>query len=121
MSRVAGKAIYQQQQDEVTAKLYNLWRRAKLHFKFPIRFPLIGYRGLVMILDEDEWLCIDENNNDMPIICWLDFVDQGRDALHVPVKCTRNYYHFAADKIREHVLELTEEELDKMLHQTDDE
>jgi len=117
MSRVADMPIYEQQKDEVTAKLYNLWRRAKLHIKCPIRFSLTGYQGLVMILDKDEWLCADESLNDLPVICWLEFADQGRDALHLPVQCTRNYYHFAASKIQPHVLELMEVELEKLLHQ----
>ena len=115
MSRVADMPIYKQQRDEVSAKVYNLWRRAKLHMKCPIRFSLTGYRGLIMILDKDEWLCADERQNDLPVICWLDFADQGRDALHLPVQCTLNYYHFAASKIRIHTLELMEEELERIL------
>lgn len=115
MSRVVGMPIYEHQKVEVPAKLYNLWRRTKLHYKCPIRFPLEGYRGLVMMLDENEWLCADERQNDLPVICWIEFVDQGRDALHLPIACTLNYYHFAAHKISEHVLELMEQELEKML------
>ena len=116
MSRVEGMPIYEQQKTEVAAKIYNLWRRAKLHKKCPIRFSLEGYRGLVMILDVDEWLCADERLNDLPVICWHEFADQGRDALHLPVKCTLNYYHFAASKIRAKTLELMAEELEQMLH-----
>lgn len=115
MSRVTDMPVYEQKKDEVTARLYNLWRRAKLHFNCPIRFSLPGYQGLVMLLDTNEWLCADETQNDMPVICWLNFSDQGRDALHLPVKCTLNYYHFAASKIRVHVLELMEEELEQRL------
>ncbi|MDX2506071.1 MAG: hypothetical protein QNL62_16560 [Gammaproteobacteria bacterium] len=115
MSRVVGMPVYEQQKVEVAARLYNLWRRAKLHMQCPIRFALADYRGLVMILDKDEWLCADERQNDMPVICWLKFADQGRDALHLPVQCTLNYYHFAASKIRAHVLELMAEELERML------
>ena len=116
MSRVEGMPVYVQQTVEVPAKLYNLWRRAKLHFACPMQFSLEGYRGLVMILDEHEWLCADERQNDMPVLCWLEFRDQGRDALHLPVTCTLNYYHFAAHKIRDHVLELMEQELNKRLN-----
>ena len=115
MSRVEDMPVYEQQKVEVSARLYNLWRRAKLHLQCPIRFSLSGYRGLVMILDKDEWLCADETQYDMPVICWLAFHDQGRDTLHLPVKCTLNYYHFAASKISAHVLELMEEELERIL------
>ena len=115
MSRVPGMPIYEQHKDEVSARLYNLWRRAKLHYSSPMRFSLSGYRGLVMLLDKNEWLCADERQNDMPVICWLNFLDQGRDTLHLPVQCTLNYYHFAAFKIQAHVLELMEEELQRRL------
>lgn len=116
MSRVDEMPVYEQYTVEVSAKLYNLWRRAKLHFTCPIQFSLQGYRGLVMILDENEWLCADERQYDFPVICWINFADHGRDALHLPVSCTLNYYHFAAHKIRGQVLELMEQELENMLH-----
>lgn len=116
MSRVADMPVYEQQQVEVSAKIYNLWRRSKLHLQLPVRFSLDGYRGLIMIVDKDEWLCADERQNDLPVICWLKFVDQGRDALHLPVACTRNYYHFAAAKIQAQVLELMTEELEHLLN-----
>jgi len=115
MSRVPEMPIFQQQKVEVAAKVYNLWRRARLHMKFPIRFALRDFRGLVMILDKNEWLCADETNNDFPVLCWLEFDDHGRDALHVPVQCTLNYYHFAADKIELQVLQLMQETLEQML------
>jgi len=115
MSRVADMPIFKQQQIEVSAKLYNMWCRAKLHLKFPLRFSLKGYRGLVMLLDRDEWLCADETQNDFPVICWLQFEAKGRDALHLPIKCKLNYYHFAASKIEQHVLELMEQELEQQL------
>jgi hypothetical protein len=115
MSRVGDMPVYEQLNVEVPAKLYNLWRRAKLHLIFPIRFSLEGFRGLVMILDQHEWLCADETMNDLPVICWLNFDDKGRDAIHLPVACTLNYYHFAASKIQTQVLELMEKELEHML------
>ena len=111
MSRVADMPVYKQQQVEVTAQIYNLWRRAKLHNSLPIRFSLTNYRGLVMILDKREWLCADETLNDLPVIAWLNFCDKGRDNLHLPVQCTLNYYHYAANKISAHVLDLMQAEL----------
>jgi hypothetical protein len=115
MSRVDDMPVYQQQISEVTAVHYNLWRRAKSHFTLPVRFSLNDLRGLVMILDQREWLCADESLNDLPVICWNEFVDERRDTLHLPVKCQLNYYHFAAFKIRDQVLELMELELGNRL------
>lgn len=115
MSRVDGMPVLQQQDSEVSAVHYNLWRRAKSHFTLPIRFPLKGLRGLVMILDKHEWLCADETLNDMPVISWIEFQDKGRDALHLAVSCKLNYYHFAASKICPQVLDLMQQELESRL------
>ncbi len=120
MSRVADVPIFAQRDSEVSAELYNLWRRAKLHFDVPIRLPLDDSPGFVMILEEDEWVCADETCNDLPVLAWVEFEDQGRDALHLPVKCKLNYYHFAASKVRAHALAMMAEILDQRLHQDDD-
>lgn len=107
--------VYAQRQDVVTAKLYNLWRRAKLHFPCPIRLPLADFPGMVMILEEREWVCANERQNDLPVLAWVEFEDKGRDALHKPVSCKLNYYHFAASKMRARTLELMEEMLERYL------
>ncbi|WP_456377428.1 hypothetical protein [Thiolapillus sp.] len=104
MSRIRDVPYYAQRDDEVSAKLYNLWRRAKLHFPCPIRFPLPDCPGMVMILEEREWVCADERQNDLPVLAWVEFADQGRDALHQPVRCKLNYYHFAASRMRARAL-----------------
>ena len=115
MSRVGDMPVYKQRDDEVSAKLYNLWRRAKLHFELPLRIPLEGYRGLVMVLETHEWVIVNEQENDLPVLAWVEFEDQGRDTLHLPVKCKLNHYHFAASKVRFHSLELMEAELEQKL------
>lgn len=115
MSRVEGMPVYAQHDEVVSAKLYNLWRRAKLHFDLPVRIPLADFRGLVMVLDEHEWACVDERGNDMPVLAWVEFEDQKRDAIHLPVKCKLNHYHYAALKVHTRSLELMEAELEKRL------
>lgn len=116
MSRVEGMPVYAQYDELVSAKLYNLWRRVKLHFKLPLRIPLEGYRDLVMVLEAHEWVVADKSLNDMPVLAWIEFEDQGRDAIHLPVKCKLNHYHFAASKIHAHSLELMEAALEKSLN-----
>ena len=117
MSRIRDIPYYAQRNDEIDAKLYNLWRRAKLHFTMPMRLPLVDYSGCVMLLEEHEWVCVDERQNDLPILAWIEFEDQGRDALHLAVKCKLNYYHYAASKLRAHSLELMQDELEKRLQE----
>ncbi|MFK5915002.1 MAG: hypothetical protein QM484_11565 [Woeseiaceae bacterium] len=115
MSRVEGMPVYAQRDEMLPAKLYNLWRRLKLHFDLPVRIPLEGYRSLVMVLETHEWVCVDETQNDMPVLAWIEFEDQGRKNIHLPVKCKLNHYHFAADKVRAASLELMEAALEKKL------
>lgn len=115
MSRIDGLPIYEQRDELLTAKLYNLWRRAKLHFPLPIRMPLSGYRGLVITLEAHRWICADERQDDLPVLAWVEFEDQGRAALHLPVKCKLNHYHFAATKIRAPALVLIERVLEERL------
>jgi len=116
MSRVGDMPIYQQRDATVSATLYNLWRRAKLHFYVPIRIPLSDSPGFVMILEKHEWVCADETMDDLPVLAWVEFEDQGRDALHVPVKCKLNYYHYAASRVRALALEKMAEVLSQRLH-----
>lgn len=51
----------------------------------------------------------------MPVLAWIELEDHGRDAIHLPVKCKLNYYHFAASKIRAHSLELMEAAIEQKL------
>ena len=115
MSRIDEMPVYKQHDAEVEAKLYNLWRRAKLHLPFPVRLPLPGLKHLVLVLEEHEWVCVDESSNDFPVIAWLEFEDKARDALHEPVKCKLNYYHYAASMISDDVLVLMAELLEARL------
>lgn len=117
MSRVGEVPVYERCEDELEASLYNLWRRAKLHLVLPLRLAVPGYHGVTIVLEEDSWICVDERNNDLPLLAWVEFEDKGRDTLHTPVKCKLNYYHYAASRLRLPVLEWLEEELKRRLQE----
>ncbi len=110
--------VYQTQAVEVGARTYNLWRRCRSHKHLPRRFSLQGLRGLVMVVDTTEWLCADETQADLPVLCWTNFMDAQRDSLHTPVECTLNYYHYAAHLIADEVLEKMAGELAERLSAT---
>ncbi len=107
-----GVPVFAERTDEVEARLYNLWRRARLHLELPLRLPLPELTGMVMLLDERGWICVDERSNDVPVLAWIEFEDRHRDALHLPVRCRLNYYHYAASKIRAEALAELEAVLD---------
>lgn len=119
MSRIGDLPVLQQREVTVDAKLYNLWRRAKLHFSMPMRLEFEELPGVVMILDVNEWACVDARQNDFPILAWVEFSDQGRDSLHTPVACKLNFYHYAASMHRSKVLKLMAESLEQYLHDED--
>lgn len=119
MSRVDDVPVYEQRSDAIEAKLYNLWRRAKMHFAMPLRLEFDELPGVAMILDRDEWACVNTHQNDLPLLAWVEFEDQGRDTLHTPVPCKLNYYHYAASKYRGRVLQLMGVALERRLHEDD--
>lgn len=81
----------------------------------PVRFPLDDHHGMVMIIEEHELVCVNETQNDLPYLAWLEFEDKGRDALHTPVRCKLNYYHYAASKFRAKSLDQMQRGLEQLL------
>jgi len=115
VSRVGEVPCYARRPDQVDAGLYNLWRRARLHLPLPIRIPLPEQAGVAMIVEEREWVCVNVRQNDLPILAWVEFEDENRSALHTPVRCQLNYYHFAASRYRAMALQVMAEELEQRL------
>lgn len=115
MSRLGDIPVYAQRQDQVEAALYNLWRRARLRLPLPLRISLSGEPGVVMVLEEQAWICVNAWQNDLPILAWIEFDDRERSALHVPVRCKINYYHFAASRYRAKALAAMAAELERLL------
>lgn len=90
----------------VDASHFNLIRRAVMKSREPIRITLNNMPHVDMIIDEDSWVCVDRSNNDLPIVAWLEFETENRSALHTPIRCSKNYYHFAAGKVAADALEI---------------
>jgi len=104
VTRIHDMPVYETRSEEMDAALYNLWRRARLHLKLPLRIELPGLKQMVLIIEDDCWVVVDACQYDMPVLAWLDFQDEGRSSLHTPVTCTMNYYHYLASHLREKVL-----------------
>jgi hypothetical protein len=115
-TRIGDLPVYAGRDDRIEARHYNLWRRARSRFGSPLRLPLAGVPGMELILDEREWVVVDTRQGDLPVLAWVGFGDAGRSALHEPVRCTLNYYHFAATRLRAKVLAILEQVLEERLH-----
>ncbi|WJW75859.1 hypothetical protein QVG61_01865 [Thiohalobacter sp. IOR34] len=114
-TRIGDMPVYATRREEVDATLYNLWRRARLHRLLPLRVAYPGRSQIVLIVEEDDWVVVDQNQYDLPLLAWTDFEDAGRSSLHTPVGCTLNYYHYMASSLRERMLAMIRDELEARL------
>ncbi|HFC05576.1 MAG TPA: hypothetical protein ENJ55_07705 [Rhizobiales bacterium] len=103
-ARLADMPIMAQRPDMIDAKIFNLWRRYRLLPDAQQRFCLKGLKSMRFILADHFWAVVDSANYDAPVLAWVDFDMTNRSALHEPVGCKINYYHFAASAVRARAL-----------------
>lgn len=80
----------------IHARDYNRVRLALLRLGCPLRVTLPGLAHIDMLLDRDEWLCVDRGHGRQPLLAWTDFRAVDRAALHTPIRCTVEFYHCRA-------------------------
>jgi len=119
-TRIEDVPVFASRADLLDAPVYNLWRRARQRYGSPLRMALPGLKEMALILEDDAWVVIDQRQYDMPVLAWVDFKTHGRDALHEPVACTLNYYHFMASQLRGKVLDLMQQDLERRLRSVGD-
>ncbi|MDH5216551.1 MAG: hypothetical protein OEX19_02575 [Gammaproteobacteria bacterium] len=84
----------------IDAVCYNHARLALLRIGKPLRIELQDHRGLVIILDNDSWLCVDSVSDDQPIMMWCEFdTSRHNTALNEDVPCLLHLYHNQAGLI----------------------
>jgi hypothetical protein len=96
--------VYHSTQSAVSAEHFNLVQIALKRLGSPIRLLLPKLRTLDLMLDEETWIIVDRNLNDIPVMAWLDFETRNR-GLHEPLKCRLNMYHAHANIILPRVIE----------------
>jgi len=121
VTRIHDMPVYATRCDEVQPSLYNLWRRARLHDLLPLRFDLPGMLQMTLIIEQDCWVVVDQNQYDLPVMAWVDFQDEHRDSLHTAVTCTINYYHYLANQLQGKILQLMTEYLQTQLDECTEE
>lgn len=115
-TRLLGLPRYSSKQVQVSAELFNCIRLALIRVGKQLRLPLPGLRHLDALIDIETWICVDRDQNDMPIIAWLNFKVHPRNNLHEPVSCDCYCYHSHAEIIEDRVLDLIKNVLEKQLH-----
>lgn len=99
----------------IAARDYNRVRLALLRLGCPLRIPLPGLDHTDMLLDRDEWLCIDRRHGQQPLMAWTDFQAAERAALHAPIRCTVELYHSHAGVLLGTALKSLQNELAQRL------
>ncbi len=111
--------VYARQVDQIDASAFNLWRRARLRLGSPQRLCLPDMKHIVLIMNDKQWIVVDQRQNDMPLVGWTFFQNPGLECLHTPVECTFNYYHFMAhymgEELKERVLRQMKVALETLL------
>ncbi len=113
--RLAQMPIMAQRAETIDASIYNIWRRARTRWGSPIRLALPELKHIDLVLSDTYWVCVDRVQYDAPVLAWIAFEDHERSAVHLPIACKLNYYHFAASAVRAKTLKLMEQELGERL------
>ena len=97
----------------ITAGDYNRIRLGLSRERLPWRFELKQFRCLQCVLDETAWVCVDDCQNDLPILAWTDFNVARRESLESPVHCQLRLYHVHAGLVMGTALEALVETVDE--------
>lgn len=81
---------------QIEAACYNQVRLVMLRRHKPLQLELPHHPCLEIILDLEEWLCVDTVQAGMPILRWHSFEVHDRHDLHQPINCQLDLFHFCA-------------------------
>lgn len=87
----------------VPARVFNLWRRYRLRHGETLRLELVHTPPMALDMEAGQWVCVDVNLHDAPVIAWSAFQDRDQP-LHEPIPCEVTHFHFGASAIRDRVL-----------------
>ena len=100
---------------QVEATCYNQVQLALHRLHRPLRLELPGYAGLEMRLEQEDWLCVDVVQGDLPVLRWHSFDVHNRQNLHEPIVCRLDLYHVQAGLVMGTVLDVLEAQLKQLL------
>jgi hypothetical protein len=90
----------------VEANYYNRIRLAVLRAPTsPLRFIPTSMPLLEVLLEDQQWLCIDGAFTGLPLLQWTDFQIQHRTSLQEPVRCTLHLFQPQAGLLMGRALE----------------
>ncbi|HEY9050410.1 MAG TPA: hypothetical protein VIQ03_02630 [Gammaproteobacteria bacterium] len=100
----------------IESTCYNHVRLALHRIDNPLRIKLPGHRGLDIILNNRNWLCVDSIHDDQLIMAWGDFDTRNHNkALHEAVPCKLRLYHINAGLVMGSALDALDKTLAEKL------
>ncbi|OOZ40335.1 hypothetical protein BOW53_08150 [Solemya pervernicosa gill symbiont] len=90
---------------------YNRARLALRRLESPLSVKLTTMPGLLFILEDEQWICVDRHINNRPLISWRNFNLNRRTGINQPVGCEVDYYHAYAGIILRKSLDALDEAL----------
>lgn len=115
--RLKNLPVYSSGSTEIAAPRFNRARLAVLRLGAPLFLHIPELKHMVLIIEDDAWICADEVLNEFPILAWARFRTEGRADLHSPVRCRLLRYHEHADRIVPVVLNAMDRLLEARLRQ----
>ncbi|CAH9017867.1 hypothetical protein [Candidatus Nitrosacidococcus sp. I8] len=101
----------------IDAVHFNRVRLALRRISNPLQIPLPKHRGLLMLLDNKEWLCVDSFHADRLILAWRSFDTSHRQGIHEPISCKLSFYHMHAGLIMGSAIEHLSQTLAQQLEE----
>lgn len=99
---------------KIEATCYNRARLALLRLGSPVCVALQMHRGLIVFLNNTDWLCVDSFADDQPVLAWRDFKIHARDNLYQPVSCELWLFHSCSGLIMGSALDDLHQALDQL-------
>lgn len=116
-TRIDDLPIMEQRTVQIDASQYNKIRLGLLRLGAPHRIRLEGMRSLDMLLDQEEWVIVDRDMDDLPVIAWRYFESGKRDALNAPISCTELSFHIYARMVKNQAIEMIAQYMDEHVHE----
>lgn len=108
-SKLENLPCYSRYHSKMEASIFNPIRLAQIRKgagdQHALRIQIKQLRHLDLLVDDETWICVDRDQNDIPIIAWLNFKVHDRQDLFNAIDCDVYSYHAHADKIEQRVLE----------------
>jgi len=120
-SKLENLPCYSRNRAKVDASVFNCIKLAQIRQgrgqAHALRLRLNELRHLDLIIDDETWICVDRDQNDIPILAWLNFNTQHRQDLHKAIECEIYSYHAYAEMIEQRVLKYAVRYLQQLLQQ----